>query len=263
MKNKVTLLSFFLAFTSLVAFAQKTVDAADIIKDIKAGKSISISNATIEGILDFTYMDEKLEDLPKRKKKRWWNNKGLDNKIKNQIDVNISFTNCTFKDDVLAYFPDGEDSGYTFVANFEEDAMFKDCKFEGKAMFKYSDFEKDASFQNSKFQDDTTFKYAKFKNNISFKNTGFENDATFKYAEFRIFIDFSNSTFSENATFKYAKFKEGVSFKNVQFEEGLNIKYTQVRGKFDISGMKVAFDIDSKYTKINGKSFSKYLLSNQ
>jgi len=239
MKNKITLLSFFLAFTSFVAFSQKTVNARDIIKDIKAGKTVSISNATIVGNLDFTDMEEKLKDLPKRKR-RWWS-KGGSNTVKNQIKTKISFVNCVFKDHVLAYIPDGDYSRYTFTANFEDDAIFKNCTFERKAMFKYSIFERTASFENAKFQDETTFKYAKFHN----------------------YISFANSTFDESATFKYSKFKDGVSFKNVNFEEDLNIKYTQVKGKFSISGMKVGYDIDSKYTKINGRSFSKYLLDNQ
>ncbi|MBL4605930.1 MAG: pentapeptide repeat-containing protein [Flavobacteriaceae bacterium] len=238
MKNKITLLSFFLTFTSLVAFSQKTVDASDIIKDIKAGKSISISNATIVGDLDFTDIEEKLKNLPR--KKRWWNNKGS-NTIKNLIDTEISFVNCTFQDDVLAYIPDGENSGYTFIANFENDVIFKNCTFERKAMFKYSKFERNASFENAKFQEDSTFKYAEFDN----------------------FISFANTVFEETATFKYTKFRNGVSFNNAKFEEDLNIKYTEVRGRFDISGMKVAYDIDSKYTKINGKSFSRHLLNNQ
>lgn len=260
MKNKITLLTLAFAFVSFTAFAQKRINAKDIIKDIKAGKNVEISNATIEGMLDFTYMEEKLKDLPKRKK-RWWNN-GESNDVKNKIETKVSFTNCTFKDDVLAYIPDSDDSGYTFTADFEDDAIFENCTFERKAMFKYSDFESNASFENTKFKDDSTFKYAKFKRSASFENTVFENEATFKYAQFRNFISFENSTFQESATFKYAKFSDGVSLKNVQFEENLNIKYTSVKGKFNISGMKVAYDIDSKYTTINGRSFSKYLLDN-
>ncbi len=262
MKNKITLLTLVFSLISFVGFSQKTVNANDIIKDIKAGKLVNISNATIEGILDFTDMEEKLKDLPTRKRK-WWNNNGNDNKVKNPIEVKISFTNCTFTDDVLAYIPDSEESGYTFVANFEENAIFKDCTFERKAMFKYSNFDKESSFENAKFQGDSTFKYAKFRNSSNFANTDFQNEATFKYAEFKTFIDFSNSSFEESATFKYAKFRDGVSFKNVQFGEDLNIKYTEVSGTFNISGMKVAYDIDSKYTKINGKSFSRYLLNNR
>ncbi|MEQ6122879.1 pentapeptide repeat-containing protein [Pseudotenacibaculum sp. MALMAid0570] len=260
MKNKITLLTLIFTLVSFVGFSQKTVNASDIIKDIKAGKDVSINNAIIEGVLDFTYMDEKLEDLPKRKK-RWWKGNNGDNKVKNLIETKISFVNCTFKDDVLAYIPDSDDSGYTFVASFEDDAIFKDCVFQRKAMFKYSYFENESSFENADFQDDTTFKYSKFKKTASFKNTNFENGATFKYANFANFISFANSTFKETTTFKYTKFNDGVSFKDVRFEEDLNIKYTEVHGKFDISGMKVAYDIDSKYTKINGKSFSRYLLN--
>ncbi len=258
MKNKITFLALTFLLISSVAFAQKTVEASKIMKDIKAGKSISISNATIVGVLDFTYMDDAMAKLPVRKKNSWWNG-NKDNTVKKLIDVKISFTNCTFKDDVLAYIPD-EDSGYTFIASFEEIAIFKDCKFERKAMFKYSRFERDADFSGSSFNDDSTFKYAKFDKDISFSNTTFDEIATFKYAKFSKKVSFSNSIFKDSATFKYTQFNDGVSFKNTNFEEDLNIKYMKVSGDFNISNMKVAYDIDSKYTKINGRSFSKYLI---
>ena len=259
MKNKITLIAFSLFLISTVAFAQKTVKASDIMKDIKAGKSISIKNSTIVGVLDFTYMDEAMPKLPKRKKNSWWNGGNSDNSVKKLIEVKVSFTNCTFQDDVLAYIPD-EDSGYTFIASFEDIAIFKDCKFERKAMFKYSRFERDADFSGSSFDDDSTFKYAKFDKDISFANTTFDEVATFKYAKFRKNVSFSNSVFKDSATFKYTQFTDGVSFKNTSFEEDLNIKYMKVSGDFNITNMKVAYDIDSKYTKINGRSFSKYLI---
>ncbi|MDY0779248.1 pentapeptide repeat-containing protein [Tenacibaculum sp. IB213877] len=250
-----------LAFCILVAtsFAQKSVNASDLLRDIKAGKDVVINNAVIDGILDLTYMDEALPKLPKRKK--WWNNGGS-NTVEKQITGKVVFTNCTFNDDVLAYIPD-ESSGYTFVANFEDEVAFKDCTFERKAMFKYSHFERDADFSGTKFQDDNTFKYAKFEKNSSFKNTFFDEPATFKYAEFSHFVSFASSIFKDTAIFKYTEFKDGVSFNNTKFEEDLNIKYTKVRGEFDITNMEVAYDIDSKYTEINGKSFSNYLLKSR
>ena len=261
MKNKITLITMLFCFVA-VGFSQKTINASDIIKDIKAGKSISINNATIVGVLDFTFMDEALEKLPKRKKKSWWGNGNYDNKVEKIINVKISFENCTFKDDVLAYIPD-EDSGYTFTADFEDIAIFKDCTFERKAMFKYSNFKLNSDFSGTSFNDDSTFKYAKFKKNINFSNTTFEEVSTFKYAKFNRNVSFANAVFKDSAVFKYTQFNEGVSFKNTNFEEDLNIKYMKVSGKFNITGMKVAYDIDSKYTKINGKSFSKYLLNSK
>lgn len=254
MKNIVTLIA--LTFVTLTSFAQKTVDASDIMRDVKNGKAVEISNATISGVLDFTFMDDALPKLPTRK--RWWNNGGT-NTVEKQITNKVSFTNCTFKDDVLAYIPH-EKSGYTFVANFEDVVVFKDCTFKEKAMFKYSDFERNTDFSGTKFNGVSTFKYAKFDRGISFKNTFFDEPSTFKYANFKEFVSFENSVFNESAIFKYTEFNNGVSFRNVKFEEDLNIKYTKVSGEFDIKGMDVAFDIDSKYTKINGRSFNKHLL---
>ncbi len=255
MKNTIM---FIAVLFYLNIYAQKTVDAKTIIKDIKNGKNITITNATINGVLDFTFMNDALPKLPKRKK--WWNNGGS-NTIEKQIISKISFINCTFNNDVLAYIPH-EESGYTFIANFEKEVVFKECTFNEKAMFKYSDFDKNTDFTNSKFNDDTTFKYAKFDKGIVFKNTFFNKTATFKYAKFKKFVSFYNSIFNESAIFKYTEFNNGVSFENVKFKEDLNIKYTKVSGDFNINNMDVAYDIDAKYTKINGKNFSKYALKN-
>ena len=229
---------FFLVFTFLFSSnlnAQQTVKASDIMRDIKAGKTVSYENVTITGVLDMTFMDDKLPDLPK--KRRWYNGS---NSIEEQIEGVVSFKNCVFQDHVYAYYHD-EESEYTFVANFENDVVFTNCTFKGEALFKYSDFERDASFEGSKFGDRTTFKYAEFSENVSFANTSFEEDAIFKYTEF----------------------KDGVSFNNAKFEESLDIKYMDVRGAFDIKNMTVSDDIDSKYTEINGKGFNKYLLENK
>ncbi|WP_442266232.1 pentapeptide repeat-containing protein [Tenacibaculum sp. ZS6-P6] len=250
-----TITTLLLLFTSSLLIAQKTVNATEILKTIEKEENITISNATIVGVLDLTYMNKALPNLPKRK--RWWNNGGS-NTIEKQIVSKISFINCVFEDDVLAYIPH-EDSGYTFVANFEDDVTFRNCTFEGKSMFKYSDFEYNTDFSGSKFLEDTTFKYASFDKDISFKNTNFDEPATFKYAKFRKFVSFANSIFQETTTFKYTEFNGGVSFNNVKFEEDLNIKYMEVSGEFDIKNMIVNYDIDSKYTKINGRSFNSYL----
>ena len=260
MKNKKLLFVITLFLISTITIAQKKIEASNIIKDIKAGKSISLHNATIIGVLDFTFMNEALKKTTHPKKNSWfnWNSNNSTNEIKKIIDVNISFTNCTFKDDVLAYIPNKE-SELTFTASFEEETIFKNCIFEDKAMFKYSQFEKYTDFSGSVFKGDSTFKYAKFDNKVSFINTTFNEIATFKYAKFNHNVSFSDSTFEESATFKYTQILNGISFKNTNFKEDLNIKYMKVSGNFNITNMKVGYEIDSKYTKINGKSFNKYL----
>jgi uncharacterized protein YjbI with pentapeptide repeats len=257
MKNnrmtKLTTLILFL-FIAVSATSQTRINAKDIMKDLKNGKTVSYKNATIVGVLDFTSMDEKLSKLPKRKSS-WWGTGSNSNKIVEEIKGKVSFENCTFEDNVFAYIPD-EDSGYTFTADFNDDAIFKNCTFNEMALFKYSHFEEKADFTDTKFKGESTFKYAEFKNYTNFSNTQFEESSTFKYSVFNNNVSFANSKFKETATFKYAKFKDGVSFNKTTFDHDLIIKYTKISGNFDISGMHVEYEIDSKYSNINGKKFS-------
>ena len=232
-KLRIIMLLFF-SFFILRAFAHTTVLSSGIMKDIRDDKNISYEDVTIMGELDFAYMAEKMPDLPEKSK--WWNNGG-NNTVEESIDINVSFRNCTFEDDVLAYIHD-EKSGYTFTADFDKDVVLKNCKFRRNVMFKYSDFDGKTDFSGCRFQ----------------------RESTFKYAEFDEKTDFSNVRFGDDATFKYAQFDEGVSFKNAIFEESWNIKYMKVRGEFDIAGLDVKNDIDAKYTKINGRSFTSYLI---
>ena len=234
--KRATLSLALLCLISFAAWSQTKVSATDIMADMKSGKDITYENVTVTGVLDFTYMDEKAEDLPVRR--RWWRNGG-NNVINEVIESRISFVNVTFEDDVLAYYHDDR-SEYTFTADFENDVVFKNCQFKRDAMFKYSQFERDASFEASVFSRETTFKYAEFEEKAMFVQT----------------------TFEEDAIFKYTKFRDGVSFEQARFERSLDMKYTKVRGDFDVKGLYVRWDIDTKYTDINGRGFSKYMLDN-
>ena len=215
--------------------AQNTVKATDIMEAIKNGEEVSYQNIVVTGVLDFTFMDEKMDELPSRS--RWWRNG--DNEVEEYIESKISFKNVVFEEDVLAYYHDKR-SGYTFTADFEKSVTFENCDFKRNAMFKYSTFEEGANFAGTKFNDENTFKYAQFEE----------------------MADFSNAYFDDDAIFKYSKFRDGVSFNGAQFDRSVDMKYTQVRGDFDVKDMDVRWDIITKYAEINGRSFSRYLLDN-
>ncbi len=249
-------------FSILILFsthAQQKVNADDIMNDLKQGKSISYNGTIIVGVLDFTFMDEKLPELDR--KFSWWRSGG-DNSINEVIDSKISFVNCTFQDNVIAYYHDDR-TEYTFTADFERSVSFVNCTFRENAMFKYSEFEREVSFKGSDFQEASTFKYAEFEDDADFSSTIFDEEATFKYAKFNNLADFSNTSFDKDATFKYSNFRDGVSFNNAKFNRSLNFKYTKVNGIFDIDKMNVRDDIDSKYTSINGRSFSRYVFNSR
>lgn len=202
MKN-IILLAFAL-FIQQAVISQTKIDASDILEDIKNGKDVVLKNVTIDGVLDLTYMDEALEKLPKKKKRSWWGNNNYSNKIEKLIDVNLSFESCTFNEDVLAYIPD-EDSGYTFTASFEKEAIFKNCKFEGKATFKYAKFDNNVSFANSIFEDSAVFKYTNFYDGVSFENTNFEEDLNIKYMKVRGDFNISKMKVAYSIDSKYTK----------------------------------------------------------
>ena len=226
---KIRPLAIIATFLSFSALGQN-ISASRIMKDIQNGRDITYSDVTITGDLDFTYKESKENDLGSH---RWWHGS---NTVNEDIEVKISFVNCTFEDDVLAYIH-VERSGYTFTADFEDEVTFRNCTFNGDAMFKYSEFDQEVDFSGSKFNRKSTFKYAEFDDRANFARTYFDDDAIFKYSEF----------------------DDGVSFSGAEFRESLDIKYLEVRGMFDIDLMEVGDDIDAKYTEINGKSFAKYL----
>jgi hypothetical protein len=237
---KKLLLTALIAVCLLIAgnntYGQSSVDARDILDDIKHGKDVSYKNVTIQGDLDLTYFFEKKYEEKYKERKSWFGSN--DNVVEEIIDSSIRFENCTFQDDVLAYFHD-EYSEYTFVASFNDDVIFKNCNFKEKSAFKYSEFDAKTDFSESTFNEEANFKYAKFRQSA----------------------DFGGAFFDDNANFKYAKFRNGLNFSYTTFDRDLNLKYAKIYGDFSSSKMKVKYDLDVKYAEVNGESFSKYLLS--
>lgn len=52
------------AFCSITVLSQNTVTADEILQKVKDGSSVTYQNVTIEGVLDFTFMEEALKNFP-------------------------------------------------------------------------------------------------------------------------------------------------------------------------------------------------------
>ena len=76
------------------ASAQKEVSAKSIIDVINKGQTVNFDGVTITGELDITELANK-----KRVKK----NKNDSEEYKSYVEVPISFKNCVFRDDFIAY----------------------------------------------------------------------------------------------------------------------------------------------------------------
>jgi uncharacterized protein YjbI with pentapeptide repeats len=241
---------------SFSAFAQSSVNAKDILKNIDEGNAVNYKGVEIVGDLDLTTIQDKVPDK---------NNKSSRNSTKVfwcHVRTSLSFVDCTFKDDVIAYYHD-EDKNETHNADFHDDVSFQGCEFRGMSEFKYSKFHKNADFSNTAYAEEALFKYSEFSTEVGFAASVFSGDANFKYTKFPQKVDFSNAKFHEEANFKYTEFPRGVSFKNAVFQGDSNFKYTKFYEPFDFDGTEFEDDVDFKYTKLEGKPFIKYLLKNK
>jgi hypothetical protein len=237
------------------ATAQSTLSASEIFRNIDRKYAVEVSNKTIEGDLDLT-------ELSNRQLKK--NQKLTNQEYKSYVEVPITFRNCTFKGDLLAYKVldkqghrrsflsgavtiDGDQTLYS--TDFKEAVVFENCTFEGLAEFKYSDFAGKVSFSNSTFRRPANFKYAKFNNDARFANADFTNMAIFKYAKFADGANFAGTRIHQSADFKYATFLDGVTFRGTQFNAFADFKYTDFKREGDLSQVTFSRGSDFKYAK--------------
>jgi len=253
---KILFIATLLLIPSLT-FAKSQVKASQIIDQINAGKTVQYKDAEIVGDLDFTSIKDVTLD-EKSKKNRIWS-KGSTLTYWCHVRSPVSFINCVFKGDVLAYVHD-DDENETYNAIFYEDVDFQGCDFQDKSAFKYVEFRSDASFKNTQYHKEALFKYTKFSSDVSFSGSSFYGDANFKYTKFPEPVYFDKTTFQRYANFKYAKFPEGVTFENTQFKGDADFKYTKFYEPVNFDGVVFGDDVDFKYTKIEGKSFTTYLI---
>jgi uncharacterized protein YjbI with pentapeptide repeats len=255
MKKISAIILTFMLF-SVSAFAQSRVDAKDILKSIDDGKAVSYRGAEIVGDLNLTSIQDREPDK---------NNKSSRNSTKvfwYHVRSPLNFVDCTFKDDVIAYYSDDK-KNETHNAVFHDDVSFQGCEFQGISAFKYSKFHEGADFAKTSYSKEALFKYTEFSSEVSFADSIFSNDANFKYTKFPQKVDFSNAKFQDVAEFKYTKFPEGVSFKNAVFQGDAVFKYSKFYEPFDFEGTEFEDSVDFKYTKLEGESFTKYLLKNK
>jgi hypothetical protein len=262
------------------SLAKSQVKASTIIDQINAGKAVQYKNAEIVGDLDFTSIKDVTID-EKSKANRIFS-RGSTLVYLYHVRSALSFIDCVFTGDVLAYIHD-DDENETHNAIFYEDVDFESCTFQRKSAFKYVRFKTKANFKNTEYNEEALFKYTKFATDIDFSNSRFNEEANFKYTKFSAKVNFSNSqfnreanfkytkfprgvnfdkaTFRRLANFKYAKFPEGVNFKESQFKGDANFKYTRFSEPINFDDVVFDEDVNFKYTKIDGKSFTAYLLN--
>lgn len=250
---KKTFLLLLLLAVPFLTWAQTRVNASEIIAKINRGEAVTYKNAEIVGVLDLT----RLDNMQLEKKA---DNKNSTNEYISTVKAPLTFVNCTFKDDVLAYFnPDNQDvklfnrKNEVYNTNFDKAVRFENCVFEGYSAFKYSKFKDEVSFAGSSFQHEALFKYSKFSKSANFTNARFTEEANFKYVTFPAEANFENATFRREANFKYAKFSRDADFRAANFNGLANFKYTKVANNMHLQKAMFRGDEDFKYTQVSNR----------
>ncbi len=276
--KKFTVLLVVLFLFPVILQAQTTVDAKDIIKQINEGKEVNYENVEIVGDLDFTQIDDYNYSKPRRSRdsrdSRDRRSRGLISRIKRSISDNdwgstntiwynikvpVTFKNCVFRGDVIAYYSDRWDNE-THNAVFHKDADFTGCTFRRESAFKYVKFYENAGFANTEFEEEALFKYTEFSSEVSFEKAKFHDVANFKYTDFPDAVNFKEAFFRREARFKYTKFPRGVDFDEAIFRGMANFKYAQLEDPVNLDNADFRGSMDFKHTKINGRSVSRYFL---
>lgn len=248
MRRTATLFTFLLF--ALTLSAQSSIPADKIIAQLNAGTDIALTGVTITGDLDFTRINDR-EETQKggRNNQQQW---------KYHVRNTLSFVDCTFEGDVWGFRIEGKNSrgkvGPAHMADFHENVLFKNCKFEEDVNFKYSHFHEKADFPKAVFEEYAGFKYTKFDESADFQGMQIEGDANFKYTDFDEYVNMSGATFKDLADFKYTKFPRGVDLSNVVFEDDSIFKYAQFPRGVDMANTRFRREADFKYTKFSDPS---------
>lgn len=293
MKRHLILILIFSLFPILV-YSQSSVNAEDIIEKINNGVEVDYENVTIIGKLDFTAIEDVMED----KGKPW---SGFPRLYICHVRIPVKFYNCLFKNDVVGHIHKDREEMYKAV--FYDEVVFDGCKFTGEFSFRHSDFRKKACFKNtvfdgyadfrhvnfdesavftkSSFSDDMDFKHTEFNGDAYFEESLFEHDAVFRHTNFggkiefhkAIFKrtadfghtdfpkgpDFSEVDFFRRADFKHANFKNGVDFSKAVFNSLADFGYTHFVEPVNFDEVEFNDDLDFCHSTIGGRSIVKYL----
>lgn len=251
-----TILLVLSVVASIPALAQKTVDAREIIEKINRKEAVSYQNVTVTGDLDLT-------NLANRREVREGNRLGETKDFLSVVNVPLSFKNCTFTGNVLAYRTEEPEKGrllnritVVYNADFAEAVTLEDCQFTNDAAFKYSTFRQRALLIGNTFRKIALFKYAKFQNAADFSGSTFRDYADFKYAKFDESSAFQKVAFERYADFKYTKFDEGVDFRQARFVSTADFKYTHFPRGTTFDEARFTGSTDFKYTTLDGRKFA-------
>ena len=218
----------------------------DLEKMLRSGKAIYIENVVFSEEVDLLALVEYTKI-----------SKGLQQA---DIDVPISFINCTFEGKVSGFERDEQmqtqlyfHSSLSFVnCRFKQEVNLRGISVVGRADFSGSTFEGTTQFESSIFYGECSFKSCSFKQEVRFQNTFFGNKAQF----FELYSDqnfsMQSAVFMGEASFNAARFMGYADFSLTDFRSKLFFNKAQFNQRADFShlfALQTIFFDDSTHEK--------------
>jgi uncharacterized protein YjbI with pentapeptide repeats len=183
--------------------AFSTVQAGEVLSQIKDGKPLSYDGVTIVGDLDLSSLkDPRVESSFE---------------LVNSTINKATFDGITFEKEVILWG--------TTIRN----ASFNKTEFSAQADLSNTSFDH-ASFMGAAFSLPVTFDGAKFRDNISFVDSQFHKDASFNEARFMGEADFNYTVFGYYTYFSGAHFSNNAEFSDVKFQGPLDFSSANISG---------------------------------
>jgi len=214
-----------LALTS--CFGETTVKASDIIKKLEKGESVSIKDAVVEGVLDFSSVG-KLSPVSTVM-------------FEANVKANIFCLRCVFKEKVVAQ----KSNAYT--------------RFDGNVIFLESQFQKDVDFSNAVIYGSLNFTKSVFKENAIFNMMSvWTKDSYFSEITANKKFSLDAASFHGNLYFFDAKFPGNFSLQEVFILGILQSANADFGGKTDFAMMRTGNRAIFRYAKFkNQPDFSE------
>lgn len=200
---------------------------------IQKGYDVFIENETFTEAIDFT------KALPANPV-----NKGV-----NQVRIisSITFSNCTFNSEVVAFSRDEEgnqvntlfQSNLSFIGcTFNASVNFRGISVLGKVVFSGSFFENTSNFEESSFQQLAFFNNTSFHKELRFQNAYFMQRANFINTQFDENASFQGSTFNATTQFSNTRFYGYADFSLVRWKEDVFFNYAEIADRSTFSSSK-------------------------
>lgn len=180
----------------------ETLDAAQIMAQIVAGRPVHLQHCRIKGTLDLytalTRADAAQDNSASRKV---------------VLTQDLNFNSCIFEEDVSFSGPWENTEG--LCVTFEGDVLFNMSLFCGQSRFIAASFKKAAGFDGCSFRGVAAFRQAVFCGRTLFRTVMFEGYVLFNEAVFNEDARFINTCFSKGVNFTAAAFARKADFQGV------------------------------------------------